>query len=214
MIEGRGIVGLGDADAAALRAVDSRTLDELGRSVAIDVLSRRHTGSGSLLDLYPGTIAAFRRRYGREDWMLELAFTFLESAAFDAYREFPHAGPGTTLEEAFYRFAETEDFGDPSVREAEFLVAVAKLLCANPRIDARLPPEVRRAAGGHYAISSRGAPVLYGALLGRFVAGPLTPFIADLLAPAADFEKTAERYRVSRPVLTESLRQLSVLGIL
>jgi hypothetical protein len=212
-IEGKDVFGLEESDAAALRAMDSRTLDELGRSVAIELLSRRHAGSGSLLDLYPRTIEAFRRRHERDDAVLELAFAFMESAAFDAHREFPHAGAGTTLEEAFYRFAEAESLGDPIVREAEFLAALAKLLCANPRIDALLPAEFRPCAGGYYAVA-RSAPVLYGALLGRFVTGPLTPFLADLLVPKADFERIAERHRVPKAVLMESPRQLSVLGIL
>jgi hypothetical protein len=214
-LEDNSAFGLPEADQSALREMDTRTLAELGRSVAMDLVSRKHVGSGSLLDLYPRTIEAFRRRHERhDDATLELAYTFMDSAAFDQYREFPHAGAGTTLEEAFYRFAEAEDLGDPVVREAEFLAAMAKLLCANPRIDARLPAELRSAANGHYAVSARGAPVLYGAVLGRFVTGPLTPFLADLLVTGADHEKTAERHRVSNTVLAESLRRLSDLGIL
>lgn len=206
---------LTEDDSAALREMDPRTLAELGRSVAMELVSRKHVGSGNLLDLYPRTIEAFLRRYERPgDAILELAYAFMDSAAFDGYREFPHAGAGTTLEESFYRFAEAEDLGDPVAREAEFLAAMAKLLCANPRIDARLPAELRKAAKGHYAVSGRGTPVLYGALLGRFVTGPLTPFLADLLLPAADYGETAERHRVSNGVLAESLRRLSDLGIL
>jgi hypothetical protein len=181
----------------------------------LDLVSRKHAGSGSLLDLYPRTIEAFRRLHGEaDDATLELAYSFMDSAAFDEYREFPHAGAGATLEESFYRFAEAEDLGDPVAREAEFLAAMAKLMCANPRIDARLPTELRKAAKGHFAVSARGAPVLYGALLGRFVTGPLTPFLAELLVTSADREKTAERHRVSKSVLAESLRRLSDLGIL
>lgn len=214
-LEGNLAFDLPEADCAALRAMNPHTLAELGATIAMDLVSRKHVGSGSLLDLYPRTIDAFRRRHEiDDDATLELAYAFMDSAAFDDYREFPHAGAGTTLEEAFYRFAEAEDLGDPVVREAEFLAAMARLLCANPRIDAPLPAELRRASKGHYAVSARGARVLYGVLLGRFVTGPLTPFLADLLADGADYEKTAERHRVSNTVLAESLRLLSDLGIL
>jgi hypothetical protein len=213
-LDGNAVFDLREPDCAVLRALDPRTLVELGTSVAMDLICRKHVGSGSLFDLYPRTIEAFRRRHGRDDDALELAYAFMDSAAFDRYREFPHAGAGTTLEEAFYRFAEAEDLGDAVVREAEFLAAMAKLVCANPRIDASLPAELRRAARGHYAVSARGAPVLYGALHGRFVTGPLTPFLADLLVTGADHEKTAARHGVSKTVLAESLRRLSELGIL
>jgi hypothetical protein len=74
-------------------------------------------------------------------------------------------------------------------------------------------PEIRSTGGGFFAVSTRGVPTLYGALLGRFVTGLLTPFLADLLAPRADFSEAAARHGVSGPVLAEALRRLSDLGI-
>jgi hypothetical protein len=211
---GHDVSDLSEADAAALKTTDPRTLSELSSSIAHDLLARKHAGSGSLLDLYPRTIQAFRLRHDHDEATLELSYRFMDSEAFDGYREFPHAGPGLTLEEAFYRFAEAEGLGDPIVREAEYLAAIAKLMCASPTIDAAIPPEFRRARGGYFAVSGRGAPILYGALLGRFVTGPLTPFLAALLADQSRYDETAERHRVSKAVLTESLRRLSDLGIL
>jgi hypothetical protein len=204
---------LSEAEFADLRTIDAQVLSELAARVAGEVFTRKHTGSGSLLDLYPRTIDSFRAEHGGDDALLELAFAFMESPSFERYRELPHAGRGLSLEEAFFRHAEAEGIGDPGAREAEFLAAVAKLLCANPRADATLPTELRRTGAGYYAVSTRGAPTLYGALRGRFVTGPLTPFLADLLEAGANPERTAVRHRVPRVVLTESLRHLAVLGI-
>ena len=41
---------------------------------------------------------------------LELAFRFMNSPAFDEYRELPFCGVGISLEEAFYRFCELESW--------------------------------------------------------------------------------------------------------
>ena len=214
-LAGDGVPGLSEAHLKDLGSLDARTLNELGTRVATDLFSRSHAGSGSLLDLYPRTIDAFRTRQAPSDAdaVHELAFAFMESPAFDGYREVPHAGPGLSLEEAFFRYAEVEAIGDGVVREMEFLAAMAKLLCASPQADIALPVEMRRTGGGYYAVGTRGSPTLYGALRGRYVKGPLTPFLVDLLAAGADFTKTAERHGVSNVVLTESLRRLSDLGI-
>lgn len=204
---------LSAAELTELETIDPRVLNELATRVARETFTRKHAGSGSLLDLYPRTIGAFVEQHGNIDAVLELSFAFMESPAFGRYREMPHAGRGLSLEEAFYRYAEAEGVGDRGVREAEFLAAMAKLLCASPRADVVLPPELRRTGGGHYAVSVHGSPTLYGALRGRFVTGPLTPFLADLLAPGANPTRTARHHGVTAGVLTESLRALEVLGI-
>jgi hypothetical protein len=200
--------------AVELRSIDGKVLEELALSVAADLFSQKHAGSGGLLDLFPQTVESFRRRHGLKDALLDLACVFMESPAFDSYREIPFTGPGVCLEESFYRFAEACDLGDPVVREMEFLAAMAKLFCASPRADITLPSEVQRTEHGYYSVSSRGFPTLYGALRGRFVTGRLTPFLAALLEPGADFAQMAEQHGVSAPVLAESLCRLSDLGIL
>jgi hypothetical protein len=199
---------------AALGAVDPTTLTELAERVAHDVMGRSHCGSGSLPNLFPRTIESFRRAHPGGGELLELAYSFMDSREFGDYREHPFSGLGTTLEEAFFRYCESTGIGDAVVREREFLAAVMKLLCVSPRVAARVPGCVRRTDHGYYCVSSRGTPALYACVKGHFVAGALTPFLADLLAPGVNFLVTAERHGVSRFVLEESVRQLSALGIL
>src|SRR5262249_25645236 len=153
--------------------------------VARETMTRAHAGSGSLLDLYPKTIDAYLLVNGAARRLDALAEAFLESDAFDAYRESPHSGPGCSLEEAFYRFAEAESIGEAAVREREFLAATARLYCVSPRAACTLPNEFRRSPGGYYAVSARGDPTLFAAVRGRFVSGRLTPFLAELVSPGA-----------------------------
>jgi hypothetical protein len=200
-------------DAATLGAIDLRTLSDLAERVAAELMSRRHAGSGSLVDLYPRTIEAYCSEHGGHDALIDLACAFMDSPSFERYREIPHAGLGSSLEEAFFRYSEAEGIGDPVGREEEFLAAMAKLFVVSPRAAVSLPREIRRAASGYYGVGTRGTPALYGALRGRYVTGRLTPFLADLLAPEADFAETAKRHGVSDAVLGESLRRFAVLGI-
>lgn len=201
-------------DAAALASFDGAILDALAERVARDVLARRHTGSGSLLDSFPGTIAAYRRDHPEDATLLELAYSFMDSPAFDDYRELPFTGLGSSLEEAFFRHAEDRGVGDPVVRENEFAAAMMKLLAVSPRAAVRLPASIRRSNGGYHSVTTRGTPTLYATAAGRLVIGPLTPFLADLLVPGADVARVAERHGVSRSVLSESVRRFSELGIL
>jgi hypothetical protein len=143
----------------------------------------------------------------------ELAFTFMESRRFDEYREFPFSGAGISLEEAFFGFCEDVQIGDPVAREQEFLAAMMKLLATSPTAPVHLPECIRPTTRGWFAVSARGAPVLFATVRGRYATGPLTPFLVDLLVQEMDAAAAAARHGVSHAVLEECVRRFSELGI-
>lgn len=217
---------LSPEDLAALSSIDRGQLQKTAERVAADLGTRKHRGSGGLSELFPLTIEAWHqsreRALGagtgktlpsRGDGR-ELMLSFLESEAFDAYRELPFAGLGTPLEEAFYQFAERAQIGDPVVRERERLGAILRALTVTPTADFLLPAAVRRVPRGFFAVASRGDPMLYAAVEGRFISGQLTPFLAELLVSPAAPAAVAERHGVSAPVLEASQKRLRELHLL
>lgn len=192
-------------DAAALAAIDPDELVRTARRIGEGILDVQHRGCGGLRTLYARTIAA----HGEEG----IAGAFLESTAFDAYRELPYAGVGCCVEEAFFRFVEAAGIGAAEVREAEFLLAMMRALAVCPDPEFTLPAEVRRAPGGFFAIGARGEPMLYAAVGGRLIVGPITPFLAALLA-GADGEAAAREHGVAAEVLVAARAELVGLGLL
>src|SRR5687767_7717160 len=89
-------------DLAALATIDRDQLVRTAERAARDLLGRRHRGSGGLCDLFPRTIAAWKQAHPRDERLRELAYAFMESEAFGAYRELPFAGVGLCLEDAFF----------------------------------------------------------------------------------------------------------------
>ena len=220
-LEGRfEVLELVPGDLAALESIDRAALESLAESLAHEVLARTHSGSGSLNQLFPRTIDAWRRAHPEDLGALELARAFMDSRAFDDYRELPFSGVGTSLEEAFFLHCEAEEVGCPIVRQEEFLGAMMKLLVVSPRAAVHLPDCIRRTEHGIFCVRSRGVPTLHAAARGCVVKGPLTPFLVDLLAHDAHDAQdataatVAARHGVSTPVLEESVRMLSALGIL
>jgi hypothetical protein len=207
---GRGpaALGLDAADADALDQIDRGQLVRTAAHIRGQILHRQQRGSGSLLNRFPRTIAAFA---GAD--LDGLAGEFLGSAQFDDYREVPFAGLGRSLEECFFRFAEARGLGEAAVREQEFLSAILRALVVNPDPDFSVPAEVRRAPGGYFAVSVRSGPTLFAALGGRFVTGALTPFLAALLVSPETPDEVARRHAVTGPVLAASLVQLVELGL-
>jgi hypothetical protein len=215
LIEGRfDALELAPADLAAVQSIDLDALVRTANLIAERVLARRHTGSGNLIELFPRTLDGWHRAHPRDTQCVELALAFMDSAAFDDYRELPYSGIGQSIEEAFYRFCESAEIGDRLARESEFLAAIMKLFVVSPAAEVRVPDCVQRSAHGLFAVSSRGAPRLYAAVRGRFVAGPLTPFLADLIAPGADMARVAVHHCVPDAVLREAIAKFTALGIL
>jgi len=202
------------ADLAVVRSIDPDALVRTANHLAEQVLVRKHSGSGSVIELFPRTLGGWRRAHPQDSRCLGLALVFMDSAAFDDYRELPYSGVGRSIEEAFFHFCESADVGDPIEREAEFLAALMKFFSVNPAAQVSVPDCVRRSPYGLFCVSSRGAPRLYAAVRSRFVEGALTPFLADLLAPDADGAALAVRHGVSDAVLREAIERLTALGIL
>ena len=133
-------------DRQALQTIDRRQLVLAAARVASETLTRTHRGSGSLLDLFPLTIAAWDEHavdgaaglLPSQSTHRALALAFLDSNAFDAYREHPFAGLGRSLEEAFFCFCEAQNIGDPFVREREMLAAVIRALAVTPTAEMTL----------------------------------------------------------------------------
>jgi hypothetical protein len=202
-------------DLEALATVDRAQLSSAADKVRTDLLHRRHRGSGGLPSLYPRTLAAWTAAHPEDADFVELLSRFMESEAFGEYREIPFSGPGCSLEEAFHRFCEGQDIGEPAARNEEFFTAMMKALLLSPRADFTLPVEVQVSAGGFFAVSRRSdPPMLYAAVAGRLLAGALTPFLAELLTCGHSPSSVAERYGVSQASCDASLTQLTALGLL
>ena len=170
-------------DLLALRAIDPELLGRTAHRLREEVRTRRHRGTGSLEDLFPRTIAAWTALHPEDTDRSELFALFLESHAYETWRDVPHAGPGACLEEAFYRFVEAQGIGAPEVREEEFLVAVVRALAVCPDPSYVVPREIQRAPGGWFAITTRSGPILVAATRDRFAKGPVATLIRDLFTP-------------------------------
>jgi hypothetical protein len=208
-------LGLVDEDLEALASLSPEELEREAASVREDLLRRRHRGSGTLRDLYPRTLAAWTVAHPDDADFVELLSRFMESGAFEGYREIPFAGRGLCLEEAFYRFCEAEEIGEAADREAEFLGAMIKAVLTSPDPDFTLPAELHATAQGFFAVAERGAePRLFAAVARRMITGALTPFLADLLLRDENPTCVAERHGVSGAVAEAALAKLAALGLL
>jgi hypothetical protein len=201
-------------DLEALATIDAGALVREAESVLADLRRREHRGSGGLCSLYPRTLAAWQAAHPDDTDLVELLSRFMESDAFDAYREIPYAGQGWSLEEAFYRFCEAEGVGEPEAREDEFLGAIMKALLSSLRPDFAIPAEVQASAGGFFAVAWRGGTKLYAAVSGRLLTGAITPFLAELLLSPDPPDEIALRHGVAPAIMDASLAQLGALGLL
>ena len=194
---------LSAADQAALKTIDPSQLESAARLARDHVLRRSHRGAGSLVQMFGQTVRAWQTERAEPD-LDAMAESFVASRHFDAYRTHAFAGPGIGIEEAFFRFAEEEAIGHASVRFRECAVAVLRGLLATPRPTFLLPAFVRAAPRGHFVVAPEG-PTLYAALNGRFVEGPITPYIASVLTETPDpnvpAPSAAEREAVRRELV-------------
>ena len=216
-VEGRlGALDLAPDDLASLMTVDRLELERAAARIERDLLNRQHRGCGALRAQYAKTIDAWRRAHATDEDLRRLTGAFLESDAFEGYREMPsaEASVGLSLEEAFFRFCEAKDIGDAAVREDEFLTAMAKALALSPSPAFHVPEAMRRCAQGYWAVGRRaGRPRLYAAVKGRLVVGAITPFVEELLLSRRDEREVARRHGVSEGALAESVEALRDLGL-
>ena len=209
-------------DREALEAIDRAELVCAAEEIRRDLWRRKHRGSGGLASLYPRTIAAWQAAHPEDGDLEELLSLFMESEAFDEHREVPFAGAGLSLEEAFFRFCEAFCVGEALDREDEFLSAIMKALLLSPSPDFLIPAAVRRAPGGFFAVraplgaagGAPSAPILYAAVLGKLVTGPITPFLSELLLGTEPPEGVAGKHGVPPEALRASLERLETLGLL
>jgi hypothetical protein len=108
-----GTLPLTAAQREAVETLDPVELERVAESVRDELLRRTHRGSGSLITLFPRTIAHWRAAHPEDVELAELASRFLESAAYETHRALSFGVPGTSLEEAFFRFAEAGKIGAP-----------------------------------------------------------------------------------------------------
>jgi|GEM_PF-3126090 len=200
-------------DLKALSAIDKSQLVETAIAVRSSFLQRKHRGSGGIEECWPHTLAAWRHEHDDENLHI---FTdrFMESRAFDDYREIHHAGLGLSMEEAVYRFFQSCETGDPRTREHEYLAGLCKALAMNPDPSFQVGEPLRRAPGGWFAVSLHGQPQLFAALGERYVSGALTPFLAQLLLSEKAPAELAAEFQVAEQVVAAAVTRFQSLGIL
>ena len=164
---------LNEHDLDALQTIDREQLLRAHRGVRAQVLRRSHRGCGSITTLFPETLASWTEAHPTDERLESLSASFLASPAFQAHHEVAFSGAGQCVEEAFYRFAEQVNIGDPAVREREFLHAMARALTMSPTPAFRVPPELRRDGDAWVGVTRRSGPTLFAATPKGLVTGPL-----------------------------------------
>jgi len=207
-------LGLSASELAVLSTIDREQLGRAARLACDGILHRSHRGTGSLLDVFPKTIAAWRQAH-REAGLDALADALAGSSHFAAWRALPTGDGGISLEEVFFRFAEDASIGDAETRKAECATAILKALVVTRSPSFALPEFVLQAPRGHFAIiGGEGAPVLVAAIADRFITGPITPFLAALLVSGDTPERVGARFGVGATDLAQSCDELRRLGLL
>jgi hypothetical protein len=207
----RGELVLARDEAEALSAIDGGQLERASRLSCEGILTRSHRGTGSLRDAFARTISAWSSVHPGAP-LFELAAAFTESRPFDAYRALPTCAGGASLEEAFFQFAEESAIGDAPTRLAEYAGAILRALVVTPKPSFRIPDFVRHAPGGYFAVLEAG-PALVASLDGRFVTGPITPFLAALLDARETPDRVAARFGVDARGLEEACAELRRLRL-
>jgi uncharacterized protein (UPF0276 family) len=190
--------------------VDASAIAGIRELLIHELRERSHRGCGTLIDRFPQTLAAWRAQHPEDHDFHELFAAFLASPEHAEHRELPFVGLGTCMEDAFGRFVAAIGLGEPEIRETEHRAAVIQALVLEREPAFVLPSFVRRAPQGFYAISGT---TLHAALAGRYVTGPLTPLLAELLLKVDEPERIAARHGVGQAVLAAVLQQLHALGL-
>lgn len=165
---------------------------DFGRRCRAQVLSRSGLGVGRIVDVYPEAIAAWCGTHGGPDDPVDaLLIAFLDSASGRAWSDFAWAVPGLCIEDAFGRFV--------APGSAEHLGACARVLAVHREPPFEIPAAFCRAPRGWFAIGGREPEplVLYAAIDGKLITGPITPLIRDLLLGGArPAESDVARHRL------------------
>jgi uncharacterized protein (UPF0276 family) len=157
-------------------AAEFESPSELGRRCRAQVLSRGGRGVGRIRDVYADAIASWCALHTQCDDPLDaIVLAFLASPPGRAWSEFAWAVPGSCIEDAFGRFLAPGTHAH--------LDACARALAMHPDPPFAIPPEFSRAPQGWYAIreDAHDGPVLYAAVAGKLITGPITASIRALL---------------------------------
>ncbi len=153
------------------------------------VRDRVQRGTGRLADAFPHCFAGWRAAHPDDVTFDALFARFLGSPHVIAWREQPGLIGGACLEACFAAFARAERLAPPLICEEELLSVLLRTLTVVPEPAFAPPPEIRRAPGGWFAVSSAEPPILHAALRGRYLRGPLTPVLAALLTTDASTDE-------------------------
>ena len=168
-------------DEAALVDVHREQLASAASLAREHVFARRQRGSGSLAEVFRETIDDWKACHP-ESVEAELESEFVASNEFRACHMTASTPASSSLEEAFYRFAEARGIGEPATRLRECAMGLLRGLAAMGAPAFTLPTFVRRAPRGYLVVSPHG-PTLFALVGTQFVTGPITPHIAALLDP-------------------------------
>jgi uncharacterized protein len=173
------IVESGDVSSDAL--VFERDAARVDAGTIALVRDRVQRGTGRLADAFPRCVSGWRAAHPDDVTLDALFARFLSSSHVLAWREQPGHVGGACLEACFAAFARDERLAPPLVCEEELLSVMLRALTVVPEPAFDPPPQIRRAPGGWFALSSAEPPILHAALAGRYLRGPLTPTLAALL---------------------------------
>lgn len=185
----------------AFATVDREELSATAKQICRNLLAGERGFSRGLRGAYDRVLQALEAG-GRS--ALDVVYAFVESEQYASYREVPYAGEGICVEEAFYEFLQQDEW---FVRDArmmcllthEFLTALMGILTVNqdPAFYVRselvrwngaarfavlrYPLAVAQVLAGRGIAGEDEVPWLYAATAERFVSGPVSPLVADLL---------------------------------
>ena len=160
--------------------LDLTELQKLRRRIHSQVASSGDA-SHSLEAIFPRSMSYFQKVAPETNLVVQ----FMHSGHFERYIDLPFVGRGISREEAFFQFLRSLAPPDKlSILKHEFLMHMMKELAANP-----LPffdiecEDIARRKKGYIAVVREGGkdPYLYASLEGRFIHGPITNLLSDLI---------------------------------
>ena len=166
-----------------LETIDRTQLQRAAAGIAKDLLARKHRGCGGLAVAFEKSLAHWQEAQGKHADIEELIYRFLESPAYDDYKELAVGEPGLCVEEAFYRFALREGIGPRAMLEREYLTAGIKAVSMEPAHAFRLPAGLRRRGRLLFAVQYEDEtdPTLFASVAGQFIHGKVSPLVAGLI---------------------------------
>lgn len=188
---------------SALRSLDVDELRSFGDLCATALVERKHTGTGTLTDVFPQAFSRWKER-GQSERELARSFTANHArAAVEGMTEFP----GPSLEQAFARFAIDERLLSPVEADLALARSLARTIAITEEPAFRLPAMFEPCPGGVRAVIGTSPPTLIAVVDGKVIEGPLTDLLADLLI-GSPVEHVALTHRVPAAIVTRARSEL------